>query len=74
MSHGCSPYCLSDQINTGQADGTPGLDLNVAEAWQLGYTGTGVTIAIMDDGECKVPSDLSIIPACINYTGLIKCF
>uniref|UniRef100_G3P326 Neuroendocrine convertase 2 n=1 Tax=Gasterosteus aculeatus aculeatus TaxID=481459 RepID=G3P326_GASAC len=39
-------------INTGQADGTPGLDLNVAEAWQLGYTGKGVTIAIMDDGEC----------------------
>ncbi|MED6250023.1 Neuroendocrine convertase 2 [Ataeniobius toweri] len=38
-------------INTGQADGTPGLDLNVAEAWELGYTGKGVTIAIMDDGE-----------------------
>ncbi|KAI9535456.1 Neuroendocrine convertase 2 [Dissostichus eleginoides] len=37
-------------INTGQADGTPGLDLNVAEAWQLGYTGKGVTVAIMDDG------------------------
>lgn len=42
------------QINTGQADGTPGLDLNVAEAWQLGYTGKGVVIAIMDDGECCV--------------------
>lgn len=42
---------IRDQINTGQADGTPGLDLNVAEAWQLGYTGKGVTIAIMDDGE-----------------------
>uniref|UniRef100_A0A3Q3WM28 Neuroendocrine convertase 2 n=1 Tax=Mola mola TaxID=94237 RepID=A0A3Q3WM28_MOLML len=40
-------------INTGQADGTPGLDLNVAEAWQLGYTGKGVTIAIMDDGGYK---------------------
>lgn len=39
------------QINTGQADGTPGLDLNVAEAWELGYTGKGVTIGIMDDGE-----------------------
>ncbi|TSN48491.1 Neuroendocrine convertase 2 [Bagarius yarrelli] len=37
-------------INTGQADGTPGLDLNVAEAWKMGYTGKGVTIAIMDDG------------------------
>lgn len=41
------------QINTGQADGTPGLDLNVAEAWALGYTGKGVTIAIMDDGELQ---------------------
>lgn len=39
------------QFNTGQADGTPGLDLNVAEAWELGYTGKGVTIGIMDDGE-----------------------
>lgn len=39
------------QINTGQADGTPGLDLNVAEAWELGYTGKGVTIGIMDDGK-----------------------
>lgn len=51
MSHGCSLYCLCHQINTGQADGTPGLDLNVAEAWKLGFTGKGVTIAIMDDGK-----------------------
>lgn len=43
-------HFLSDQVNTGQADGTPGLDLNVAEAWGLGFTGKGVTIAIMDDG------------------------
>lgn len=41
-------------MNTGQADGTPGLDLNVAEAWELGYTGKGVTIGIMDDGKCKL--------------------
>uniref|UniRef100_A0A3Q1HN98 Neuroendocrine convertase 2 n=1 Tax=Anabas testudineus TaxID=64144 RepID=A0A3Q1HN98_ANATE len=46
-------------INTGQADGTPGLDLNVAEAWQLGYTGKGVTIAIMDDGIDYLHPDLS---------------
>uniref|UniRef100_A0A8C6UH03 Neuroendocrine convertase 2 n=1 Tax=Neogobius melanostomus TaxID=47308 RepID=A0A8C6UH03_9GOBI len=44
-------------INTGQADGTPGLDLNVAEAWQLGYTGKGVTIAIMDDGDYDFSSN-----------------
>ena len=44
------PFTSLVQVNTGQADGTPGLDLNVAEAWGLGYTGRGVTIAIMDDG------------------------
>uniref|UniRef100_A0A6Q2X6A4 Neuroendocrine convertase 2 n=1 Tax=Esox lucius TaxID=8010 RepID=A0A6Q2X6A4_ESOLU len=44
-------------INTGQADGTPGLDLNVAEAWDLGYTGTGITIAIMDDGSYDFSSN-----------------
>lgn len=46
-----SALAFLNQINTGQADGTPGLDLNVAEAWELGYTGKGVTIGIMDDGE-----------------------
>lgn len=44
-------FAFPYQFNTGQADGTPGLDLNVAEAWELGYTGKGVTIGIMDDGE-----------------------
>ncbi|XP_071963976.1 neuroendocrine convertase 2-like isoform X1 [Antedon mediterranea] len=37
-------------LNDGQADGKPGLDLNVIEAWDLGYFGEGITIAIMDDG------------------------
>jgi len=48
-----------NQINTGQADGTPGLDLNVAEAWELGYTGKGVTIGIMDDGIDYLHPDLA---------------
>ena len=43
-------FSLILQKNTGQANGRPGLDLNVDEAWKLGYTGKGVTIAIMDDG------------------------
>ncbi|EGW11770.1 Neuroendocrine convertase 2 [Cricetulus griseus] len=47
------------QFNTGQADGTPGLDLNVAEAWELGYTGKGVTIGIMDDGIDYLHPDLA---------------
>lgn len=36
--------------NTGQAEGTPGLDLNVLEAWAQNVTGKGVITAIMDDG------------------------
>ena len=36
--------------NTGQADGTPGLDLNVLSAWAQNVTGRGVVTAIMDDG------------------------
>ncbi|XP_069787895.1 neuroendocrine convertase 2 isoform X3 [Narcine bancroftii] len=46
-------------VNTGQIDGTPGLDLNVAEAWEMGYTGKGVTIAIMDDGIDYLHPDLA---------------
>lgn len=36
--------------NTGQAEGTPGLDLNVLSAWAQNITGRGVVTAIMDDG------------------------
>lgn len=43
-------FCIL-QKNIGQADGRPGLDLNIEEAWKAGYTGKGVTIAIMDDGK-----------------------
>jgi subtilisin family serine protease len=41
---------LTSKRNTGQADGKPKLDLNVEEAWALGYTGKNITTAIMDDG------------------------
>jgi len=41
-----------------------GLDMNVEEAWDLGYTGKGVTVTILDDGvEWKHP-DLMV-----NYAG-----
>ncbi|KAK6182018.1 hypothetical protein SNE40_009787 [Patella caerulea] len=46
------------QLNTGQSGGTPGLDLNVLEAWEAGYTGKGVTTAIMDDGIDYLHEDL----------------
>lgn len=36
--------------NTGQSGGTAGQDVNVVPAWAAGYTGAGVTIAIVDDG------------------------
>ncbi len=34
--------------NTGQAGGTPGIDINVETAW-LDYSGTGIRIGIYDD-------------------------
>jgi len=37
---------------------TPGLDLNVKEAWALGATGQGVNIAILDDGIDYLHPDL----------------
>ncbi|MDY6939455.1 MAG: S8 family serine peptidase [Cyanobacteriota bacterium] len=36
-------------VNTGQTGGTPGADANIELAWDLAL-GTGVTIAIVDDG------------------------
>lgn len=36
--------------NTGQGGGTAGEDARLADAWDSGYTGTGVRIAIVDDG------------------------
>lgn len=44
--------------NTGQSKGVPGLDLNVVEAWSRGYTGKGITTAIMDDGIDYLHEDL----------------
>lgn len=37
-------------INTGQSGGTAGVDANVTGAWDDGYDGSGVTIAVVDDG------------------------
>ncbi len=46
------------QRNTGQANGKPKLDLNVEEAWAMGFTGKNVTTAIMDDGVDYTHPDL----------------
>ena len=34
--------------NTGQGGGTVGLDINVEPVWQLGYTGKGIKVGILD--------------------------
>jgi subtilisin family serine protease len=34
----------------GDLFGTPGEDINVLPAWELGYTGEGVIVAVLDDG------------------------
>ena len=34
--------------NTGQNGGIAGLDINVEPAWQLGYTGKGIKVGILD--------------------------
>ena len=49
---------LVNQKNVGQAGGKPRLDLNVEEAWALGYTGKNITTAIMDDGVDYTHPDL----------------
>lgn len=45
--------------NTGQNGGTPGQDINVTAVWNLGYTGRGVRIAIVDDGYQYTHPDLA---------------
>ncbi|VDO10472.1 unnamed protein product [Rodentolepis nana] len=45
--------------NTGQAEGTPGLDLNVLDAWAQNITGRGVVTGIMDDGIDYLHQDLA---------------
>ncbi|VDP42944.1 unnamed protein product [Schistosoma mattheei] len=45
--------------NIGQADGVPGLDLNVLAAWSQNITGRGVITAIMDDGVDYLHPDIA---------------
>jgi subtilisin-like proprotein convertase family protein len=43
--------------NTGQLDGTPGVDLNVLDVWD-DYSGEGVTVGVFDDGFDYIHPDL----------------
>ncbi len=38
------------QLNTGQATGPAGVDINIAPVWKKNITGNGVVIAVCDDG------------------------
>lgn len=55
--------------NTGQRGGIVGADANLEPAWNAGWSGTGVTIAIVDDGVQIAHEDLSdnVIPGSHDY-------
>ena len=41
----------NNQLNTGQTGGPAGRDINVVPAWMQGFTGKGVVVSVVDDGE-----------------------
>jgi len=45
-----------------------GVDMNVVGAWQLGYTGKGVVVTILDDGVEHNHTDLQL-----NYVSPSPC-
>ncbi len=56
--------------NTGQAGGTPGEDVRALGAWNQGFSGQGVRVAIVDDGVEIAHEDLSpnVVPGqSFNY-------
>ena len=44
--------------NIGQSGGTPGIDANILPVWDMGFLGTGVQIAIVDDGLEHIHPDI----------------
>ena len=46
-------------VNNGQRGSTQSIDLNVMPAWQLGFNGSGIRVAINDDGMDLTHPDLA---------------
>lgn len=46
-------------LNTGQSEGTEGIDANVMGAWERDITGAGVQILVVDDGVQRLHPDLA---------------
>ena len=53
---------------TKQKGANGGFDMNVEKAWQIGYTGKGVVVTILDDGIQPNHPDLELnyVSACAN--------
>ena len=62
-------FSLYWQQNIGQSMGPPGVDINVLPAWGRGYSGKGVVVAILDDGEWQADNPLDSGPAGTRITG-----
>ena len=51
---------LSDfQQNIGQSFGPTGVDINVLPVWARGYSGKGIVVSVLDDGECNLSFKLN---------------
>ena len=44
-------FSLIWQQNIGQSSGPTGVDINVLPVWARGYSGKGIVVSVLDDGE-----------------------
>lgn len=65
----CRAVCvIRDMCMCGQNGGAKdGYDMNIAPAWQKGYTGKGVVVSILDDGIQTNHPDLAL-----NYVSTVS--
>ncbi|MCA9242360.1 MAG: immunoglobulin domain-containing protein [Phycisphaerales bacterium] len=55
-------------LNVGQADGTPGIDVDAPDAWDITTGDPGVIIAVLDDGVQQDHPDINQFPGA-DFTG-----